>query len=320
VSRAASVRALVLAARRRWLAARWCESALTGGAAAGLALACAVWSGASLRAPGSIAAGALCAALAALTLAGERRRSPRELARRLDRRLGEGGALLTAFELELEGRGEGVAGLHLARTRARLDRRRLLAAVSPPSAAFLAALALGAALAALAGERAGGGRGHAGAAQPAAGAALARLGALAEQPTSASEQELAEALARLEALADLAEVPRDAREQAQRALGTLLEQGALAPTLERRARALSERLGGSDAAATGVAASGSRELALAGEPPERTMSGPPEESHVLEPPPTSPAPAPAGRWWPRRHDAVVAGYLERTRATAEGGR
>ena len=173
-----------------------------------------------------------------------------------------------------------------------------------------------------------------------AGAALARVSALAAEPAAVAGGELERALAAVDALEDLRAADPAEREQAGQALEDLLSAGTIAGTeAEGLARALLERLGpaaralpagGAGGAGAGAPA-GSGEPALAGEPAGRTMSGLPQETPVPPTPtsaaPVAPVPAPggpAGRWWPRRHDAVVAGYLQARRAAlapaTEGGR
>jgi len=330
VTRSTSVRALVLAARRRWLAARWLEHALLGGAVAGGTLATAILSGAAPTSMGAVLVAALCGALAALTLACERRRSPRAFARRLDERLAEEGALATAFECEGRSQAGAVAALHAARTAARLDPARVRSALPPASPVFLAALALGAGLAALAIERDAAPVGSDVVATR-AGSALARVAALASQPADAPTEELADALWTAAAVGELEAAPTEERERAALALESLLTgpgQG-LEGEAERVAQALLDRLrsgpggdpGGAGATARTQGGGGSEGPALAAAPLGRTMSDQLEEPPlsptrppVVLPPDIGAAAAPSGRWWPRRHDAVVAGYVQRTRA------
>ena len=340
--RADSVRGAVLAARRRWLLARWAESGLLGLGVAGASLAAASLSGAAPLSRGALQAAALCAVLAALTLAVERRRSPQEFARRLDDRLGEGGALLTAFECESRDAGGDLAGLLVRGVVARLAPARLAATRTPLSPAFVALALLGATLAALAVDRAPaepGGPTAAGRAR----AVLGRIAELAQDPRALDhldQDALARALQDLERLgdADLAAAPQVGAAAA--ALEVLVAPAEPRPSssgrLDARTDALAQaaldrlRRGvGTPAGGAGrgpePAGRGSDEPALAGAAPGRTMSGSPEEPALPPTPapiPAAPgdpalAPAPAGRWWSRRHDAVIAAYVERTRAALE---
>jgi len=334
VSRSASVRAFVLSARRRWLAARWVENALAGGAAACLALAAAALSGATPGSEGRAAAAGLCGVLAALTLAAERRRSVRCFAQSLDQWLGEAGALATAFECEERAGAGPLAALHVARTASRLDRSRLRAAVSPPSPVFLAALAVAAALAALASEL---GQMSMGRPSPAvlAGAALSRVTDLAARGEGLAPAEIEQALRDAAGLVDLEAASPAERAQTEEALELLLAGRNLGAGSRSAARDLLERLrqtaagpargSGSGAGPAGAGPAGSGEPPVAAGPPGRTMSGPPEATSSVPATRPSPVPAPsaaaagppAGRWWPRRHAAVVSGYVERTRAALE---
>lgn len=302
----AGLRALVLARRRRWLAARVLEAVLGAGGVAAATLAAQRLSGpADARAAGIAAA--LCAALAAGALLRERWRDESSYTRRLDARLGARGALVTACEFERRHAGDPFGELLSERTRRALDAGRWEGAASPPSPLALAALLGGLAVfAAVA------------APQPSAGpvsvgAALGDLEALSRGAAPADVERALERLDGALAIAELAPgTERDVLRRRASALQRLAASSAGSGAAERPGGVGSE----GSAAPGGAEGAGSGQATLAAGTGDRTMSRPdgpqpmlPDrtEPHDAERGAALPRPAP----WPRRHDAVVAGYLER---------
>jgi hypothetical protein len=153
---AGSVSSVVHHARRGLGAARAGEAALFGATALCLALAAAVRAGAGLGRVDAWVAAAACAACAGLAWWIEHRRTPAEIARRLDERLRHQGALVTAFEEEHRVAPAGSApasplgAVLIAHVLARLRRREALRALRPGLALPVAAPLAGAAVLALA--------------------------------------------------------------------------------------------------------------------------------------------------------------------------
>ncbi len=132
------VRSRVRYAHRGLASVRLLESCAVALAAATTALAAAVVSGASLERGGPWWAAALCALLTGATWGIELHLGGRALAARIDRALGQGGALLTAWEVE-GGASVGRIGGLLARSIAeKIPARRMLRAVLPVSAPLFA--------------------------------------------------------------------------------------------------------------------------------------------------------------------------------------
>jgi hypothetical protein len=207
--------------------------------------------------------------------------------------------------------------------------------VRPPSPAFVAALLCGAALAALAWERAPE-LGRAPGGEPAG----ARVLASGEQAPGASEVGGSRAPSELALDPDgldpatssrrteVSPVARDEPLQVhERGSSGGVPQGSTQPpagtTGEPSPASGATATGSGGSSTPGTSAPGSDERALAQAPGGSTMSGPLPEPRMLptsEPTPSTAAAAaaPSGRWWPRRHDAVVALYVERTRAALAG--
>ncbi len=341
------VRARVLAARRGFLVWRGLESALAGCCVTGAGIAVAALSGAPPLWTASLAAAALAGVLAALTLTLERWPGGLAFARTLDQRLGADGALLTAFECEASGSAEPLARLLEARVAAHINRARLSAALAPPSLVFVALALFGAALGAIAVQRSAA-PASPGPARAGARGVLARVSALATPASAAPRAEVAAILAEVALLTTAEDVPRSVVEGALAALEELAEElQAASPGGDGQAGMLAiiaaadlklrELL---DAAAAGAGQASARggiparadrsggEPSLVGSAPGSTMSAPrvhagmPQDPAAARPEPTPPEASPipgslAGRWWQPRDDAVVAGYVERTRAALE---
>ena len=333
--------ALVRRARAALLAARFLQSALLGAAGLALTLAAAALSGAA-PARADARAAALCAgALAGLAWWLEHRSTAAGVARLLDRRLGEEGAFVTAFEVEARRAPGELAALLQARVRARLDARRALRAVLPsfalPGAAPLLGVAalcavlelepaapgpapvqevsagLATALASLGGS----------AADPAAaGAALGEARALAALLTSGESPPPGALLARVEALDRRLAALACAAPELRAGLG------------EARAwlDALRQDLTRASAAAEsepGPGAHGTPGAPVTGGTAEGTMARSTPPAGGGDAPSGAEGAVPAGAdgggafggtlevgvaggaWWPARHDEVVRRWLER---------
>lgn len=148
------VRSRVRFVHRGLASVRLVESAAFALAALTSGLAAAVVSGAELSEAGAWWAAGLCGLLAGLAWAIQHRQSAHQVARQVDRTMGFGGALFTAFEVE--GREEtSELGRLLARSVAgRADARRMLRLVLPGSAPLFALPFAGAVLLFLAQEEA----------------------------------------------------------------------------------------------------------------------------------------------------------------------
>ncbi len=132
------MRSRVAFARRGLAGVRLIESVLLGLTGFAVALAAVVQSGGSLETSAAWLVAALCGALSGLTWTCAHRRSPREVARAIDSRLGEGGALFTAWELEARP-ALGELGALLGREVAgRRTARAMLQAIMPATASVLA--------------------------------------------------------------------------------------------------------------------------------------------------------------------------------------
>lgn len=278
----------VLAARRRWLAARTAEAVLAGGGAAALTLAAQRLSG---PAPAFAAAlpCAACGALAAAALLRARWRSEGAFARDLDARLCAQGALSTACEFERRADPEPLSRLLAERTAAALERADWRLAASRPSALAAAALLLGLALA----------------------AAVER----APQPIPWSEVEavVGEIEGLMRASTGQEGALQEARERLRRALEGAQASAARRREVERRLERAAQPP--EDFAERGDDAS--RGAPLAADGTGRTMSPPQAPPRMATHPDPSPrgdsqtAPVDLPATWPARHDAVVERYLGR---------
>lgn len=112
---AGAVRARARVARRALFLARAGEAFLLGLSTALAALVCVHADGARIDRWGSAAAAVLAGGLVATTWMIEHRRSPREVAARLDRALGADGEFLTAWEVDGDERGGALAELLVER-------------------------------------------------------------------------------------------------------------------------------------------------------------------------------------------------------------
>jgi hypothetical protein len=136
-------------------AARSAEAVLLSIAGLGLTLAAGVLSGGSAKGGELWAVAGAAALLVGATWLRATFSSARETASSLDRRLGQGGALLTAYEAQLSGRRSRLVDLLAARLAGRVTWRDTLRAVRPPSVLPIAAPFFAAALLALALELTG---------------------------------------------------------------------------------------------------------------------------------------------------------------------
>ncbi len=328
-----NIRRLVRLARRLWATARLAEAVLLGLAAGGGTLAAAVLSGASVTSLGAGLAGAVSALLCALTWLAEGRRTPGEMARRIDRRLERGGAFLTAFECEQREAGPLAAAL-VERVGADVGRRDVRRAVSPPSIAFLAAPLFAAALVLFAVEH-GPGAAPAGA-RPALRALATELGTLA---AGAESEPLTELAAEASELAGGELAPERLASRLRRLRGDLGRVRDTAGAQLERADELAESalaaLTGApiepDAAPPhGAARGGMGASDLVRGAPGSTMGGSPSRNE--DAPEVAPADRPdsagpvasereagvlAGRWWDERYDAIVLAWVESEGARRE---
>lgn len=322
-----SVAAIVARAARRATRLALLEGAAVGAAAALFVAAAAAASGEGVAA----AAAAVGGALAFATWVLERRVAGRALARRLDRALGRGGALITAFDWEREP-ARGALGAALARAEVRAaSPERVRAALRPLGAVAAAPLVAAALLAAALESR------------PPTGPALALGAALpGSAPADLDDDEVG------------AELAPDAPGAAERAPGEgptpapepTEEPGAAPPvgadggdlepdreaagrTRERSAPSAAEVADAPSAVepeATGLApGAGDRTMSgrSAGPGPAAAGTGSASAASPVDPPTASEAPpreAPgeggslAGRWWPERYDRLVALWVEDRRA------
>lgn len=343
-ARPSAVSSIVARAHAGMLLLRSCESLCLYAGAAGVTLAAAVASGAAPTRPGAWIVAALAGALAALVWWLEHRTTSHEVARSLDRRLGQRGALLVAYELERAGDLGSMGCAVRARVLASFDPRRavreLLPALFLPAGAPLA----GAALFFLALDFD---------ARNAPRSELARIAAGLASDLSASERAIGKAeqdgridretseharsvLGDLRALEDelsalAAPLPRASRVEAlDRDLAASVRELAAEPGLAKpldRARAWLHLLAGRPSG--GVAQGGAGQAALPAAETDGTMSAPhpagereslapaPEDAppaavaEVASPPSTAvETGALGGRWWPVRHDGVVAAWID----------
>lgn len=346
------VAARVRFAGRGLAVARTGECILLGATALCLTLAAAAASGATWGAADAWAVAVACGVLASRTWWLEHRRSPRQVARAIDRVRGLDGALVTAWEVESRGDAVGLA-LALRVTR-RIGAREALSAVLPFTAPLLALPFAAAALLALALDEGRGGTSE---------ARLAPItGRLESQLAGAGAGEAGEAagisLAERHELADLArraqalERARENGDWGERE--TLEELSSLSAAVERVRRELPAR---SSLRSKLEAARGTLDTALAalreggdasagvldggaggggtGSPAAGTMSV--EDSVTV--PATMEDPGRAneravsasaaggggagvigGRWWPWEHDAIVERWVESRRRRDESER
>jgi hypothetical protein len=337
MSNSPPVQAALRSARLRARLARGVEHLLAGGAAASVVLAAAALSGAPTDSPGALVLAGLSGALALATLAFERRESALQFARRMDARLAAAGAIATAFECEVDPEASAIARLHARRTAARFSAAQMRRAVPSPSLAFVAVLLAGAALVALARQkipqdRSGAARELASARSLAAGSSSspsenARGTGAAEEPLASQASSGAPS-----APGGVAQPVSEGAEGMQ-VPGTATaggDRGSSAEPVSQRSAAGSEPAGaprpeGGTGSSGRGAGSGTETPALTGASGGSTMSVPPPEpgmpSTAISQTTSSgtPAAAPSGRWWPRRYDAVVARYVERTRAAISAG-
>lgn len=319
------------------------EAALLGLAALCVALAAVAWSNAPAFSSQAVAAALIPAGFCAATWLFEHRRTLDEFARRMDRRLAQEGALLTAFELERRGARDAFGALLAQRVLRDLPARALRIASAPPSLAFLAAPLIAGAVLAAAMERAPA-RGPGGDLDALLQALVTAQSASIGAPSSESQDPaaaatFARAVARVEALGQapdpaqreraLTEVEAELAKLIERAPGSELAQRAeIARSLAEEAR------GKSQGAAEGRRPFSDRERLQNGAT-DRTMSGstsaagasgqaagtPATAPATLTPglrpasaPPVAEAGTLAGRFWPARYDAVVAAWIEAQRA------
>ncbi|HVS09053.1 MAG TPA: hypothetical protein VMS76_04195 [Planctomycetota bacterium] len=336
------IRAAVRAARRRWRLARAAECLMLAAAAAGIQIAAGALSGAAPLAPPLLAAAALAGGLCGATWWFEHRRSERDVARAVDRKLGLDGALATALEVEAGAEPGSLAALLVERAARAVPSGRAAKAIAPPSPLFAAAPLIAGAVLALSLERSPASQVLRPPAGPPLGGLIAarepargedtRDGALAElvSPAPALEggREVPEPRGAAPVRVPWAEPTSDPLRGSERSRES--EPRPLDPqTPEPIARADSKAppLGDASPGARGGGESGAATSAEGASPGTGTAAGAASPS---DPAPAAGVPRPddeergtlAGRWWPRRHDAVVAGWVEarRARAAAAGGR
>lgn len=300
-----------------------------------LVLGAAVISGASVADPAALAVAAITAAMCACMWVIERRRSRLDVARRADRRLEQRGALVAAFEAELDGASQPLVLALISKVASTLTRSALGRAVPWPSPAFAAAPLIAGAALVLSLERA---PGFASADRDLLGrVALVAAGAAREaREAGAPDAQVERVLASSQSLEQVAGARRLERDELARELAALetgLSELALsAPSAAAELRAARD-LGASASAhfairdlARGAGASSARTPNDAGEEARavangsatRTMSRPLDPAQVpmnapspeqLPPPGTGGEPGTlAGRWWPAHYDAVVAEF------------
>jgi hypothetical protein len=309
-------------------------------------LAAAVLSGARLSAGAAYAAGSIAAAACAATWMFERQRSAGQIAARMDRRLDQNGALLTAFECEESGAGPAVQRALVARVARQLRPEGVRACVPAPSLAFAALPALATAL--LAWTLEAGAPRDRGSDLAALSRAVAASLAVATGPSEAADgtsARLAELAQRLRAASEPGRKPAPAGEleEIEAELARLAENSAAKPELRARLEAAREL---ARAAAAGPEtrdgrparresdpgrgsglANGSAGSTMAGSPTRGTLPRAAAEPFPADE--SAPAPAPgeqppevgtlAGRWWPERYDALVSDWIESRRAAQTPG-
>jgi len=313
-------------------------------------LAAAVVSGARLSEGAGFAAAAICAAACAATWMFERKHDSSQIAARLDRRLEQDGALLTAFECEQRGAGAAVQRVLVERVARQLPLDAVRAGVPAPSLAFAALPALAAALLAWTLEAgAPRDRGSDLAALSRAVAASLAVAAGQSEPADGASAKLVELAQRLQAVGAPGAKPAPAAEleAIEAELGRLAELSTATPELRARlevarklARAAAAGPVSGDSPPTGRESGHGRGSGLANGSAGRTMAGSPTRGTIpgtLEEPSQTDGSAQAlaseerlpelgilaGRWWPERYDALVSSWIESglaTRGPGENGR
>ena len=355
----ASVVAFVAGARGRRNMLSGLESLALGIAAACMALAACRFGPDAALAPGTSALAA-CGTLCGLAMAGtwwvERaKKTDLELARQIDARLQQGGALATAYEVSLHGEVNALADLLEKRVVAGLGRTSLRRALPALGFIWFAPPAIGAALLALAFElpaprsaqsqAAESGTAASAAADP---RALARARSALDRARQMSFSARNDPRLRAQLIGELAAAARglDAAGLAPSAPGiaanaspSLLEElaaesaalasdGSVASSdpSTRPAGAHGESQDPAAPGGPGSGAEGGKSLLTAG-PPERTRSGSnrptaaPNGARPANQVPEAGAPGEqgtlAGRWWDERSDPVVQGWRRALAARAE---
>lgn len=298
--------------RRRWSCA--IESCAAGGSAAGIAVASAIAQqvGGAPSFRGLAALGVVCAAAMAATWWFERAKlSDRELALRIDRRLGRDGAWFSLWEARDSGRHSVWIDALEAREAAALPRNAVSTAVPLPSATWLAPPCLAAALLALAWERPGFLAPHD---SPLAGSVGARGHGLAEEAGARAEPRAPAGATEAAARRDLSQARTDPKGRPAEEVPS--EPAAGSPSVSAASGA---------PALPGAAEEGNSTLANRGA--ERTMVGSQRSDAAALGPAAAAEPLKGasdgagtltGRWWPERHDALVQGW--RRALAARGGR
>ena len=337
---------IVRRARRRWGWMRAVEGASLALFALLTTLAAATVSGARLSEGAGFAAAAIAAAACAATWMFERRQDPGQIAARLDRRLEQDGALLTAFECERAGSGAEVQRALVERVSRQLRPDAARASVPAPSPAFAALPALAAALLAWALEARvpRDASSNLAALSRAVAASLAVAAGPSEAEPEASAR-LVELARRLQAASEPGGEPPPAGEleAIEAELARLAESSAAGPELRARLEAARELARAAaagpetrDASPAGRESGAGAGSGLANGYAGRTMAGSPTRGTLpraaAEPFPadeSAPAPAPgeqppevgtlAGRWWPERYDALVSSWIESQRAAQGPG-
>lgn len=308
--------------------------ALALGAAAGASTAAAaVFSGAAAGSLASAAACAISALACAATWAVEHRRTAREVARRADERLGERGALATAFECEARADPGPIERALVARVASGLAPGSARRAAHAVSIAVLAAPLIGGGVLAaaweLAGERAGSAiaRGGSGPATATSAGASAEPAGASEGASETDPHAGEAAAARAD---DRAATGADETAPLDEEVGAspIRTETAGAATGEERTAAGESGAGGdtgSDVAGADTGASGTGDASgLARRGADPTMSGstvpvgppmiatPADATRVAAhrtPEPSVEAGTLAGRWWPARHDEIVRAWI-----------
>jgi len=346
---ASSVGAVVRTARAGLRAARLLECALFFAAGAFLARGAALTSGAENGAEdGAWSMAFLCGALAAASWWLEHPSALDATARKLDARLGHGGALALAFELEERGSARPLGLLEelvVSRVRTTLRAGAALRAVLPSFFVPLAAPVVAGLVLLLVMDRRGAGEERTGDLR-ALGAAVERalasgLGPAAGEP-GRKELELREAVhelcGRLEAFTAASAAPGERRRAADEARASLERLDGLVAEIGRgegrgergeSTREARSRIDALRAAlASGAGGDSGEETStgpLTGAPADGTISRPMSGQGALPAPdpattPTTALGLQAGSFWPREYDEVVARWIELSRAAQSGGR